>query len=154
MHGEIENAWQPARVLTARTGGGKDLTIDADGSIVIEGEHTVGKVFEIEVETAGARTTALRIDSASAEGLEPTDVRIGLPAILRRSALTESVHVNRGAEIRQRALCGELDGLPDGALIELRVADEAVKGCMATLMSGGRHGDKVIITGRDAGRPG
>ena len=72
VDGEIENAWQPARVLTARTDGGKELTIDADGSIVIEGEHNVGKVFEIEVETAGARTTALRIESASAEGLKPT----------------------------------------------------------------------------------
>ncbi len=69
---EIENAWQPARVLTARTDGGRELTIDADGSIVIEGEDNVAKVFEIEVETADARTTALRIESVSAADLDPT----------------------------------------------------------------------------------
>jgi mono/diheme cytochrome c family protein len=71
VRGEIEDGWQPLRVISARADG-KELTIDSDGSIVIEGEHNVGKVFDIEVEIGAAAANVLRIESASADGLEPT----------------------------------------------------------------------------------
>ena len=71
VRGEIEDSWQPLRVISARADG-KDLTIDSDSSIVIEGEHNVGKVFDIEVEIGAARANALQIESGSADGLEPT----------------------------------------------------------------------------------
>ena len=100
IQGEIENAWRPVRVLAARADG-KELTIDADGSIVIEGEHNVGKVFEVDVETAGSRTTALRIESASVEGLEPTP--IAEDADEEEKAKEPAPIAIRGVEIENRS---------------------------------------------------
>ncbi len=100
---EIENAWRPVRVLAARADG-KELRIDADGSIVIEGEHSVGKVFEVDVESAGARSSALRIESASVEGLEPTP--LAEDADEEEKAKQPAPITIRGVEVENRSDAG------------------------------------------------
>ncbi len=72
LNGGNNKNWLPVRILNAHSGDGRQSVIDDDGSIIIEDKNTLSKVFDIDIETTHANTTALRIESASVKGLKPS----------------------------------------------------------------------------------
>ena len=71
LNGESNKKWLPVQILNAQSSDDTQLVVDDDGAIIIEDKNTLGKVLDIDIETTHANTTAFRIESASAKGLNP-----------------------------------------------------------------------------------
>lgn len=71
LNGESNKKWLPVRILNAQSSDDTQLVVDDDGAIIIEDKNTLSKVLDIDIETTHANTTAFRIESASAKGLNP-----------------------------------------------------------------------------------